>query len=111
MTFKGDILFIHDACTGVAGSASASEPPLSRQAAANPRLSALNARLLTDTAHPLVGARGRVTGLARLLAFESTGGDIVAAAEERLEESDLRRGRRRPINEARVPVHQSGSVQ
>ena len=63
------------------------------QEASMEALGALDARLLADTAHPLVGARGGVAGLAGLAVFESTGVDVVAAAEERPEESDLRRGR------------------
>jgi hypothetical protein len=52
-------------------------------------LGAFDAGLLADAAHPLVGARRRVTGPTCLAALKSTRVDVVAPAKERPEEGDL----------------------
>lgn len=56
-------------------------------------LGALDARLLTDAAHPLVRAGGRVARLAGLPTLESAGIYVFATAEQRTEERDLGLGR------------------
>ena len=53
-------------------------------------LGALDAGLLADAAHPLVRARGRIAGLAGLAALEATRIHVLAPAEERTEQRDLR---------------------
>ena len=73
----------------VAGQMPANDVVGHRKESAIGTLSALDARLLADAAHPLVGARGRIARLARLPALESTRVDVVATAEQRTEQRDL----------------------
>ena len=72
---------------------------------------AFDARLLADASHPLVGAGGRVTGLAGFPALESPRINIVATAEQRTEQRDLGLRRRCLIDRARDQVHELLSLQ
>ena len=74
-------------------------------------LGTLDSRLLTDAAHPLVRARRRIAGLAGLPTLESARIDVVAAAEQRSEEANLRLGRSRLVDDAQVhPSRQSSTL-
>ena len=64
-----------------------------RQEGAVRAVAALDPRLLTDAADPLVAAGRGVAGAAGLLTFEAPGIEILAALEQRAEERDLVGGR------------------
>ena len=64
-----------------------------RQEGAVRAVAALDPRLFTDAADPLVAAGRGVAGAAGLLAFEAPRVDILAAFEQRAEERDLIDGR------------------
>jgi hypothetical protein len=68
-------------------------------------LAHLMRRFSADAAYPLIGAGGRVSGLARSPALESARVHVLAAAEERPEECNLGRRRRLPIDRCFVPAH------
>ena len=69
-------------------------------------LTALDARLLADAAHPLVGARRRVPLLLRLCVLPLLRKDVGAPTEEIAEQGHLlRRGRRGRRGTRRSSVH------
>jgi hypothetical protein len=71
---------------------------------------ALDPRFLADAADPFVQARRGVSRLASLATLEATRVDVVSAAEQRAEESNLRLGRRVLGDECEWRVHWPGQA-
>ncbi len=66
-------------------------------------------RFVADATHPLIRACRRVPRFARRPAFEALRVDVVAAAKQRLEQSDLCFRRRMMVDASNLAIHRCRS--